>query len=87
MEEKIKLEFTKVEYDYLSDFLNSTYNTFIHLPKKMRSNKFDILYNLVHNQFLLTNENIKLNLGQVLVQSSAILGGGDFAKQNTTTCT
>lgn len=90
MENKINLEFTKEEFLYLSDFLNANYNTFKNLPKKLRTNKFSILENLVNNQFLQINGNCKFNLQLFVVQSSSILAGGDFwnvSEKNTTACT
>ena len=50
---KIILEFTDDEFDYLSNLLNTCYLSLKKLPKNLRTDKFLILENILNNQFYL----------------------------------
>ena len=45
------MKFTKQEYEYLEQLCNSMYKEIKKLPKKMRTEKFYILENIINNHF------------------------------------
>lgn len=51
LENGIYIHLTKIEYEYLKDMCNSMYGALGKLPKKMRTEKFSVLENMITNIF------------------------------------
>ena len=45
------IELTKIEYSYICDSLKEIYKLTVKLPKKMRTEKFGVLENLIQTKF------------------------------------
>lgn len=51
LEEKMMIKLTKQEYEYLEQLCTSMYKELKKLPKKMRTEKFYILENIINTKF------------------------------------
>lgn len=51
LENNIFISLNNKEYEYLRELCNSMYNALKKLPKKMRTDKFYILENMLKNTF------------------------------------
>lgn len=49
---KIIIELTKAEYNYISLLCNTMYDNLKKLPKKMRTPKFYLLENIINTHFI-----------------------------------